>query len=62
MTALALRAVLAEMPVILVMATAACLDEVFAVPGGCAMAGGALQFGVAAEQREMRLPRMIEAP
>ena len=61
MTAVALRAVLTQMPVVLVMTYAALLRH-FHRAGRLRMAGGTLQFGVRAEQREMRLPGMIEHP
>jgi hypothetical protein len=59
--AVALRAVLAEVAVVLVMADATFLGELHRA-GRLPMAGGALQFGVRPKQCEVRLPRMVEYP
>jgi len=61
MTAVALWPVLSQMPVILVMARAALLRHLHRARR-LVMAGGALQFGVSAQQGEMRLPGVIERP
>lgn len=61
MAAVALWAVLTQVPVVLVMAHAALLRH-FHRAGRLRMAGRTLQFGVRAEQREMRLPGVIEHP
>ena len=61
MAAVALWTVLAQVPVVLVMTHAALLRH-FHRAGRLRMAGGTLQSGVRAEQREMRLPGVIELP
>ena len=61
MAAITLLAVLAEVPVIFAVTTAA-LRRHFQATGGLVMAIGALQLAVGAEQREMRLFRVIENP
>ena len=61
MAAVALWAVLTQMAVVLVMTNAALLRH-FHRARRLRMAGGALQPGVRAEQREMRLPGVIEHP
>ena len=57
----ALRAVLAEMTVVLVMTARAHLRLLYRARW-LAMAFGALQFSVRAQQREVSLLRMIESP
>lgn len=61
MTAVALWAVLTQVPVVLVMTHAALLRH-FHRAGWLRMAGGTLQFGMRAQQREMRLLGVIEHP
>ena len=61
MTAVALWAVLTQVPVVLVMAYPALLRHFYRTRR-LRMAGGTLQFGMRAEQREMRLPGVIEHP
>ena len=61
MAAVALRTVLTQVPIVLVMAGVALLRHPLRT-GRLAMAIGALQFAVRAEQREVRIARMIEGP
>jgi hypothetical protein len=61
MTAVALRAVLAQVPVVFVMTCAALLRH-FHRTRRYHVAGDALQFRVRAEQGEMRLFGVIEYP
>src|SRR5271168_748500 len=61
MAAVAFVAVLAQMPVILVV-TAAALLRHFHRAGRLVMAFGALQLGMGAEQRKMRFLGVIENP
>ena len=61
MTAVALWAVLTQVPVVLVMTHTALLRH-FHRARWLGMAGGALQFGMRPEQREMRLLGVIEHP
>ena len=61
MAAAALRAILAQMPIVLVMAGIAFLRH-FLGAGRLSMAVGALQFAVRTEQRKVRIPRVIERP
>ncbi len=61
MAAIALRAVLAEVPVVLVVAGRTLLRHLHRARR-FAMAGGALQLGVRAEQRKMRFLGVIEYP
>jgi len=61
MTAVALWAVLTQVPVVLVMTYAALLRH-FHSSWRLRMAGGTLQFGVRAEQREMGLLGVIKHP
>ena len=61
MTSIALRAVLAQMAVILVMAGPALLRHLLRA-GRLTMAVGARELAVRAEQREVRIARMIELP
>ena len=61
MAAVTLGAVLPQVPVILVMTHAALLRH-FHSSWRLRMAGGTLQFGMRAEQREMRLFGVIEHP
>ena len=61
MTSVALRAVLAQMAVILVMAGPALLRHLLRA-GRLEMTFGALQFAVRAQQRKMRFLGMIEHP
>ena len=61
MTAVALRAVLTQVTVILVVTHAALLRHLHRTRR-LAMARGALQLAVCAEQREMRFLRVIETP
>ena len=61
MAAVALRAVFAEMPIVLPVTAFA--NRRSLLRARClAMAGGALQIGVPAGQRKMRLLRMVEGP
>jgi len=59
--AVALRSIFTEVPIILSMAAYADRRG-FLGARRLAMAGGALQIGVPAGQRKMRLLRMIECP
>ena len=61
MAAVALRAVLTQVPVIFVMADSALLRHLHRA-GRLVMALGALQFSVGPQQREMRFLGMIENP
>ncbi len=61
MAAVALRAVLAEMPIVLVMAGIAVLEQ-FLCAGRLLMTGRALQFAVCAEQRKVRVASVVEDP
>jgi len=61
MTAVALWAVLTQMPVVLVMAYPTLLRHFYS-PWRLRMAGGTLQFGMRTEQREMRLLGVIKHP
>ena len=61
MTAVALWAVLTQVPVILVMTYPALLRH-FHSSRRLRMAGGTLQFGVRANEREMSLLGVIEHP
>ena len=61
MTPVALIAVLAEVPIVLAMATSALLRH-FSAAGRFSMAFGALQFAVRADQRKMRLFSVVEDP
>ena len=61
MTAAALRAILAQVPIVLMVAGIAFLRH-FLRTRGLAMAVGADQFAVRAEQREVRIARMIKLP
>ena len=61
MTAVALRAVLTQVPVVFVMTCAALLRH-FHRARRLHVAGDALQFGVRAEQGEMRLFGVVEYP
>ena len=61
MATVALWAILTQVPVVLVMTYAALLRH-FHRARGLRMAGGALQLGVRAKEREMRLLGVIEHP
>ena len=61
MATAALRAVLTQVPVILVMAGSAFLQQLLRA-GRLAMAIGALQLAVRAEQREVGVACVIEYP
>lgn len=61
MAAAALRAVLTQVSVVFVMTGSAFLRHLLRA-GRLAMAIGALQFAVRAEQREVRIACMIEDP
>ena len=61
MAAVALCAILTQMPIVLVMAGIAFLRH-FPRTWRLLMAVSALQFAVCTEQREVRIPRVIEPP